>query len=545
MIPIVVGVTGHRDLREKDVPKLRETVCAALKQLKEAYPHSPFVMLNSLAAGADLLCAEVAVKLGMALKCPLPMDVGEYRHDFRGGQLAQFERMRAAADSVFVAPATEAAPQPVTRDFCYRQAGIYVAAHSHVLLALWDGSPAQPGGCGTAETVDFMCKGSYEGGGFHARNDGALIHIQTPRESGGNDCPIAARLIENETGSLRNVLCTTDAFNADLHSITNTEEKKSTDQLLPEEWIQGERLESLHSLYQIADLLSLRFQKKYLRAMKWFSAFGVFLVLAFLLYDELEANLFLLCYGVLIVIYIFAFMLARKSSCHMKYLQYRVLSEALRVQFYLRTAGIQKNIGNAFTWTQKQDSTWVKEALSALLIGPAEKADIPAEIIKTYWIDGQRNYHQAALKRNLHKHRINERTARVMLIGTVALFAAVLVLELVFDSAVTQSIFTKPLPAFFMPHGEQAFTLRSLLKILLGGISAMTLFLSNYYGKLSFTRKSIGHEKMALLYAAAREQYESGQVRTEKLFWELAREEIVENGDWFSYCRENSPSFNV
>ena len=52
-IPIVIGVTGHRDLREQDIQMLRELVSNKLKQLMIQYPNSEFVMLNSIASGAD------------------------------------------------------------------------------------------------------------------------------------------------------------------------------------------------------------------------------------------------------------------------------------------------------------------------------------------------------------------------------------------------------------------------------------------------------------------------------------------------------------
>ena len=72
-IPIVVGVTGHRALRTQDLPMLRAVVTAQLKQLIASCPNSSFVMLNSIASGADTLCALVALELGMRLICPLPM----------------------------------------------------------------------------------------------------------------------------------------------------------------------------------------------------------------------------------------------------------------------------------------------------------------------------------------------------------------------------------------------------------------------------------------------------------------------------------------
>ena len=73
IIPVVVGVTGHRQLRPEDRKALYESVCAELRALRETCPHSPLVMLNSLAEGADLLCARAAEELGIPLIAALPM----------------------------------------------------------------------------------------------------------------------------------------------------------------------------------------------------------------------------------------------------------------------------------------------------------------------------------------------------------------------------------------------------------------------------------------------------------------------------------------
>ena len=59
-IPIIIGVTGHRAIREQDRPALAAAVKAELETLRGLCPHSPLVMLSSLAEGADLLCADAA-----------------------------------------------------------------------------------------------------------------------------------------------------------------------------------------------------------------------------------------------------------------------------------------------------------------------------------------------------------------------------------------------------------------------------------------------------------------------------------------------------
>lgn len=104
-IPIVIGATGHRDLRDEDVPQPRSIVRRELEKLQAAYPRSPFTVLSSLAAGADTLCAQEALALGMRLVCPLPFEADAYRSDFEGADLETLESLLQQADEVFVAPA--------------------------------------------------------------------------------------------------------------------------------------------------------------------------------------------------------------------------------------------------------------------------------------------------------------------------------------------------------------------------------------------------------------------------------------------------------
>ncbi|NMD37560.1 MAG: hypothetical protein GYA87_02630 [Christensenellaceae bacterium] len=542
-IPIVVGVTGHCNLKEKDIPQLRELVRAELQKLKKTYPHSPFVMLSSMAAGADCLCAEMAVELGIMLKCPLPMQEDEYRQNYSGKDLILFDTLLSKATDVFVVPVFEPVPEQPSREFYYRQASIYIASHSHVLLALWNGLPAKPNGYGTAEAVDFMLKGhNYES--FHARNDGAVIHILTEKQDSETETNFKVSLLENEPGGLHEVLTITDNYNKDADALFNPSE--STYSLLPKEYLKGKaKLNSFDALHCEADGLSLYFQKRYLKALKSFSTFGVLLVLFFLLYDELENKHFLLAYGLIILLYFPAFIFSQKKDIHMKYIQYRMLAETMRVQFYVLAAGLNDNISNAFTWTQKLDCIWIKRAVSALLIGSPDTVDIPEELIMENLIDGQFEYHTKAFNRNIRKHSKSENIARSMLLSSFVLFVFVFIMEFFFESCLDQQVANGPLTAFFIQFSGQEFIWRSLLKVLLGVVSAIAALGSNYYGKLSLERKSIDHKKMALLYETAKKQFEGGCIDKKHLFRELAQEEVIENGNWYSYCRENLLPFSL
>ena len=52
-----------------------------------------------------------------------------------------------------------------------------------VLLALWDGSPVRPDGCGTAETVEMKLHNAYREAKDRMLHpeDGAVIRLHTPR----------------------------------------------------------------------------------------------------------------------------------------------------------------------------------------------------------------------------------------------------------------------------------------------------------------------------------------------------------------------------
>ena len=83
-----------------------------------------------------------------------------------------------------------------------------------------------------------------------------------------------------------------------------------------------------------------------------------------------------------------------------------------------------------------------------------------------------------------------------------------------------------------------------LLKLVLGSISAATLFISNYYGKLSLSRGVEDHEKMAVFYGRIVDRLDRcGQ--DESLLLLLGREELIENGNWCSYQQDNTPDLSL
>jgi hypothetical protein len=129
---------------------------------------------------------------------------------------------------------------------------------------------------------------------------------------------------------------------------------------------------------------------------------------------------------------------------------------------------------------------------------------------------------------------------------SLVLFISIVVLEsgfkqiaekVVLDSSIFQSA--------LMMHSDQDVTLRGGLKIILGLISSATLFLSNYYGKLSLSRKITNHEKMVARLLRAQVLLDTHGISWESVYRELARESIIENGEWLTYSRDQPPTINI
>ena len=160
-VPLVVAVTGHRDLVAAELPGIRAGCANASIGLRKDYPGRIIAVMSALAEGADRLVAEEALALGLPLTVVLPMPRAMYEQDFTNADSrAQFAALCAAAVDLFELPLTPGnteagiAEQGPGRARQYASAGVFLCAHCHVLLALWDGKESDQLG-GTSQVVRF------------------------------------------------------------------------------------------------------------------------------------------------------------------------------------------------------------------------------------------------------------------------------------------------------------------------------------------------------------------------------------------------------
>ena len=106
-VPLIVAVTGHRNLVPAEIPEIRRHVREFLEELCEKYPERGVSVMSSLAEGADQIVAEEAITLGIPLIAALPMPHDSYITDFQTTRAQEtFERLLAQSAEIFELPIT-------------------------------------------------------------------------------------------------------------------------------------------------------------------------------------------------------------------------------------------------------------------------------------------------------------------------------------------------------------------------------------------------------------------------------------------------------
>jgi hypothetical protein len=158
-----VGVTGKRVLSDGAIAPLRDRIVRVLTLLREEvtrHAQSPdiasvcdtarapvFRVLSPLAEGADRLVAETALPLGYVLEAPFPFAQADYESDFRATVPAFRDLLGHAAHQLALDGARGSDEDP-----SYEAVGNYVVHNADLLIAIWDGRPAEGRG-GTGDVV--------------------------------------------------------------------------------------------------------------------------------------------------------------------------------------------------------------------------------------------------------------------------------------------------------------------------------------------------------------------------------------------------------
>lgn len=398
-LPLVVAVTGHRDLVDSELTKIRARVKSFLEELRDRYPANKLVVMSALAEGADILVAEVAIDLAIELVVPLPMPRDTYLKGFSSESAKQrFASLCAVASQVFELPGNKPPvpeniqPAVWESNFPYAQLGVYLSAHCHILIAIWDGKPSHHLG-GTAQIVKF-------------HHDDVMLGITSKTTTSQQ------MLVDDESDLVFHIVCSRDREESEPHAdftaldwfwYTKDKESPRSKELPPQHELIFRRsaefsadatrlameintgkyslledsqladlpegIDQVDHFFYIADFLAIFYQTKIVRTLRITHVLAFLMGMMFILYSDLESmRIFLLGFLGFFTAAMLTNMLAKRGSWQRKYQDYRTLAEGLRVQFYWAAAGASaaskwKYTHDSFLQSQDPEFGWIRNVM--------------------------------------------------------------------------------------------------------------------------------------------------------------------------------------
>lgn len=448
-LPLVLGITGHRNAPARDYPQLEAAVRKVFDELREDYPHTPLVLLSPLAEGADRLAARVALQCGVELIARLPMEIHDYESDFQTQEShREFHALLSKASRCFVVGDDTLKEN---RDRQYALVGAHVVRCCHILLALWDGKPSELTGS-TAQIVQYKLEGIPEdvipaADPLDPPEVGPVYQIVTPREGGGPPVGTPFERVVRLPGfpeqaaaaesSFLRKLDYIERFNADAARAGSAEIQSSS--LLSEECIQKlppgmqDSLRSIESVFQAADAMSAKYERKARGVSRLLfgvgfpaalclqlsgrgGSLGLYFTLGFL-------AMLVLAYGVLLYA-------VKRSDAQNRYQDYRGLAEGLRVQYFWTLTGVGDWASHHYLRRQEADLEWIRLAMRSCeaYLPPPSSEPSHQRLALDCWVIDQRNWFTRRVRqRRIQIARIAAGAFELLAIGiTLSLVAPAL-----------------------------------------------------------------------------------------------------------------------
>ena len=224
------------------------------------------------------------------------------------------------------------------------------------------------------------------------------------------------------------------------------------------------------------------------------------------------------------------FWYAQRAQLEDRYLDYRALAEACRVQYFWTRAEVSETAANHYLRDQRDELEWLRQALTTTELGPNESpvATVSSiEKIRDHWIIDQLRFFAGssdkpgkAQQNEVSSRRWGKRASRLLLAG----------------------VFVTMVLAFF--HGFAAEHLGELGEEIIQGL-VMTygmLFAAAGVSKIYQETKAFGeqanrYQRMALSMHLARKQIDSALDtkdlnRAQRALLAIGQEALAENGDW-------------
>ena len=562
-IPIVVGTVGHRDLSTTD-NVIVKAVRRECRRLRKKYRDSPFLVLSGLAEGADRLIAGIAIEeLGAALIAVLPFPAADFCADFQTEASHQeFLSFIARSSATFDVhlPSDEQWKQPGgKRDAQYARVGALIAEQSQILLSLWDGRPARGVG-GTADVVGWFERGyapseySLYAGDlslFDPPHPGLSIRIdpETGEREIHNAPPRTRRYgLRPRSNSINDILRRTNIYNRDVRR--KAASRVSRTPLVPQDVLSRIPITEASAAFEEADALAIYHAKRVRLANSVLYLLALAAVFAFSLIDAkpLASWAFL---GVMGVMALVAFHVWNRSL-DLKFQEYRSLAEAMRILFFWRMLGINRQVWLSYLSKHGTVIRWLRHAVRALEFTQDRRLSFTnnsvaseelAAIARERWISSQIRYFKRA---GVDCERNYRRWTRVGKLGIILTFASSILLAAMTFNYADDLQSWRPNAVVFHPFGATPIEMFIRQLQTLVGLAAAAGVAAR--GFLLRTADS----ELAKQYAAARERFEIAENEIAKIseadpdrklpviFEKLGREALLEQAEWL-WLRHTRP----
>jgi hypothetical protein len=534
-LPIVFGVTGHRDIPLADVPALTSAVRSIFDGFRERYPSTPLRLLTPLAVGADRIVARAAIDAGIPIYVPMPLEEAEYRKDFDTAETVEFDELLAAAKSRFPLGYDgdndlQNVADKARRKRQYALVGRYVAYNAHVLIALWDGSISGALG-GTANIVDYRLYGGPPPFGdeqslLDAPQTGAVYHVLTER-SGDKavalDVPVGTLVVKTRLGDVDTkhdpfapLYERIERFNNDATHIPMADRGK---------------------LRHVAEKLATRYQRFYLAALNFISIATPLAAIALALAhtEVLEFPLALFYTFVAVVVYVF-YRISDSYDWKDRSIEYRALEMALLVQHVWESIGVDKQVANYYLRIQRSELEWIRDAArtNEIFREPIRTDPERGVVVARDFISSQRAFFAKAAARD------RSRCRRLEIITSCAIAVGALFTATFIGISLAKALNWAPSGFESLLSGGPTCIRGIVIATIVAAVS------HEYSNRRAFHAQSRRYDAAYAIYDRAREIVEESDGRslderlviTREVVFEVGKEALAESANWLMMQRE-------
>lgn len=548
VIPIHIGVSGHRDIPTEDLPQLKSKLYERFTRLKALHPNSTIKLLSGLAEGADRVAAYAALEAGLELVAVLPFPVATYLEDFVSDESkAEFQQLLAQATVL------QANQQPPSvRDDGYVDLARFLVRNCQLIVALWDGVSEQPtpdGSMailpgGTADVVRMSEQGIKV-------NDDVLLtapektpveHLWTRRlkhSQLGN--PIVKQELVATWASTRGQLSMPYPVMQEMDDFNRHAAKETTDQQFAQskEWLLSgaapeplkQNCSLLLDIYAAADALAIKRQKQRESSIRWITLVALISIFCQQVYSGPDMRWFWLAGHVVLAILAWsAFRLFFKGKMprEEQFIEWRVLAEGLRVQFFWCASGLKYVASDYYRTSRLGDVDWITQSIRNLMMVTKSSQQPELLWVKQAWVADQAKYFDKAKSRDLAKVKTWNRSVLVMFSCAIVMTIITLVADLL---------------------GLDGLWLN--IMVLISGMSFVFSALAKaFMSQMGFEENVSRYERAAAIFKYAEQQIgralaQGNDSMAQELLKVLGWEALYENAAWLQMNRTNEFEVNI